>query len=64
MPFYPAWHIEWEVSAMNAMMWRIPNVNHLAPISVDMWQYWAFLTPKEIQARHANAIRGVSQRYL
>lgn len=46
---------------MYAMMWHIPNINHLALISVDMWEYWAFLTPKEIQACPANAIRGVSQ---
>ena len=37
-------------------MWMHPNVNHLAPITVEMWKCWASLSDQEIAIPISNAV--------
>lgn len=60
VPISPPRFIEWESSKVDCCMWRIPNINNLAPLSIDMWQSWASLSTDDIKMCRANALRGFS----
>lgn len=60
IPLNPPCFIEWESSRVDYCMWRIPNINNLAPISIDMWRSWASLSTNDIKLCQANALRGFS----
>lgn len=60
VPISPPRFIEWETSKVDCCMWRIPNINNLAPLSIDMWQSWASLSSDDIARCRANALRGFS----
>ncbi|CAM6104303.1 unnamed protein product [Calypogeia fissa] len=64
IPIFPRRHVERLVAPYDAMMWRIPNLNQLAPISLDMWQHWVNATTDEMAECCDRAIRGVFESPL
>lgn len=40
--------LELRLGGLENRMWMHPNINHLAPISLEMWKFWASLSEKEI----------------
>ncbi|CAM6101336.1 unnamed protein product [Calypogeia fissa] len=60
VPSLPSRHAEWEVSKMEACMWRIPNISTLAPISREMWQAWGTISDAEVDVCCQNALKGVT----
>ncbi|CAM6104312.1 unnamed protein product [Calypogeia fissa] len=60
VPVLPPRHIEWEVSAVDCCMWKIPNINNLAPISLAMWQAWATVSNLELKLCREQALNVVT----
>ncbi|CAM6093960.1 unnamed protein product [Calypogeia fissa] len=60
VPVLPPRHIEWEVSAVDCCMWKIPNINNLAPISLAMWQAWATVSNLELKLCREQALNAVT----
>ncbi|CAM6094432.1 unnamed protein product [Calypogeia fissa] len=60
VPSLPARHIEWEVSKVDACMWRIPNISTLAPISREIWRAWGTISDDEVEVCCQNALKGVT----
>ncbi|CAM6086915.1 unnamed protein product [Calypogeia fissa] len=48
IPVLPPRHLEWECSKEDGCMWKIKNINNLAPISIDMWQAWGTVSDAEV----------------
>ncbi|KAL3683946.1 hypothetical protein R1sor_001968 [Riccia sorocarpa] len=48
--------VEYRVSEKNGMMWKIPNMNNLAPITIDMWTKLVNLSEGELDTCRNNAI--------
>ncbi|CAM6093931.1 unnamed protein product [Calypogeia fissa] len=40
VPVLPPRHLEWESSKVDACLWKIKNINNLAPLSIEIWQAW------------------------
>ncbi|CAM6082422.1 unnamed protein product [Calypogeia fissa] len=59
IPIFPRRYVERLVAPYDAMMWRIPNLNQLAPILLTMWQHWVNANVDELAECHDRAIRGV-----
>ncbi|KAL2621145.1 hypothetical protein R1flu_001350 [Riccia fluitans] len=53
--------IEYKVSEKNAMMWKIPNMNNLAPLTLEMWQKLIHASDTEQRDCLHNALNGVTQ---
>ncbi|KAL2624162.1 hypothetical protein R1flu_008407 [Riccia fluitans] len=52
--------IEYKVSEKNAMMWKIPNMNNLAPVMLEMWQKLIHASDAEQRDCLHNALNGVT----
>ncbi|KAL2634913.1 hypothetical protein R1flu_006392 [Riccia fluitans] len=52
--------IEYKVAERNAMMWQIPNMNNLAPVTLEMWQKLIHVSDSELKACLYNALNGVT----
>ncbi|KAL2631411.1 hypothetical protein R1flu_016097 [Riccia fluitans] len=52
--------IEYRVSEKNAMMWDIPNMNNLAPMTLEMWQKLIHASDSEQKTCLYNALNGVT----
>ncbi|KAL2643536.1 hypothetical protein R1flu_011123 [Riccia fluitans] len=52
--------IEYKVSEKNAMMWKIPNMNNLAPMTLEMWQKLIHASDTEQRDCLHNALNGVT----
>ncbi|CAM6094009.1 unnamed protein product [Calypogeia fissa] len=61
VPVLPPRHIEWEVSAVDCCMWKIPNINNLAPISIAMWQAWGTISVLELKLCREQALNAVTK---
>ncbi|CAM6102377.1 unnamed protein product [Calypogeia fissa] len=57
----PPRYIEWEVFAVDCCMWKIPNVNNLAPISIATWQAWATISSLELRLCREQALNVVTK---
>ncbi|CAM6094012.1 unnamed protein product [Calypogeia fissa] len=64
IPIFPRRYVERLVAPYDAMMWRIPNLNQLAPISLPMWQHWVNANVDKLAECHDRAIRGVFETPL
>ncbi|CAM6104314.1 unnamed protein product [Calypogeia fissa] len=64
IPIFPQRFVKHMVAPFDAMMWRIPNLNQLAPISMPMWQHWVNASVDELAECHDRAIRGVFESPL
>lgn len=60
VPLTPPRFIEWESSKVDCCMWRIPNINNLAPLSIEMWKSWASLSAADVTQCRTNALRDFS----
>lgn len=60
IPFTPARSIEYDVSQKGHRCWALPNINLLAPISIDMWRTWINLSPNEVEALKTNVVHNAA----
>ncbi|CAM6124014.1 unnamed protein product [Calypogeia fissa] len=60
VPLLPPRFLEWESSKEDGCMWQIKNINNLAPISLDMWQGWATISPNEVLQCRERALQEIS----
>lgn len=56
VPWLPPRQLELRLGGLENWMWMHPNINHLAPITVDMWKCWASLSEQEVAVCISNAI--------
>ncbi|CAM6104313.1 unnamed protein product [Calypogeia fissa] len=61
VPVLPPRYIEWEASAVNGCMWKIPNINNLAPLSIAMWQAWATVSTLELRLCREQALQATTK---
>lgn len=54
-----SYKIELVMSSVDYIMWKIPNLNQLAPISTKMWKYWVSLTDADIEQCRLRTIVGI-----
>jgi hypothetical protein len=52
----PPRQLELRLGGLENRMWMHPNINHLAPITVEMWKCWASLSEQEIATAISNAV--------
>ncbi|CAM6094476.1 unnamed protein product [Calypogeia fissa] len=60
VPLLPSGFLEYESSKEDGCMWRIKNINNLAPISLDMWQAWATVSTDEVLRCRERALQEVT----
>ncbi|CAM6103462.1 unnamed protein product [Calypogeia fissa] len=60
VPVLPPRHIEWECSKEDGCMWKIKNINNLAPISIAMWQPWGTVSDVEVLQCRDRALNAVT----
>lgn len=58
VPFVPTRAIEEQLAFKGYRCWGLPNINLLAPISINMWKTWSHLTDGEMETLRNNAIYG------
>lgn len=58
VPFVPTRAIEEQVAFKGYRCWGLPNINLLAPITINMWKTWAHLTDGEMETLRNNAVYG------
>ena len=56
VPWLPPRQLELRLGGLENRMWMHPNINHLAPITIDMWKCWASLSDQEIAICISNAV--------
>ncbi len=56
VPWLPPRQLELRLGGLENMMWMHPNINHLAPITTEMWKCWASLSEQEITTAMSNAV--------
>lgn len=56
VPWLPPRQLELRLGGLENRMWMHPNINHLAPITVEMWKCWASLSDQEIATAISNAV--------
>jgi hypothetical protein len=56
VPWLPPRQLELRLGGLENRMWMHPNINHLAPITIEMWKCWASLSDQEIAIAISNAI--------
>ncbi|KAL3688787.1 hypothetical protein R1sor_015096 [Riccia sorocarpa] len=56
--------IEYKVSEKNSMMWKIPNMNNLAPLTLEMWQKLIHASDAELKTCMSNALNGITPAKL
>ncbi|KAL2652426.1 hypothetical protein R1flu_020554 [Riccia fluitans] len=56
--------IEYRVSEKNAMMWRIPSMNNLAPFTLKMWHRLIHASDAEQKSCLYNALNGITPSKL
>ena len=56
VPWLPPRQLELRLGGLENRMWMHPNINHLAPITIDMWKCWASLSDQEIAVCISNAV--------
>lgn len=56
VPWLPPRQLELRLGGLENRMWMHPNINHLAPITVEMWKCWASLSDQEMAISMSNAI--------
>lgn len=56
VPWLPPRQLELRLGGLENRMWMHPNINHLAPITVEMWRCWASLSEQEVAAAISNAV--------
>lgn len=60
VPFTPHRSVEDQVALKNHQCWKLPNINLLAPITVNMWKTWADISIEEMKVLESNAIHGAA----
>lgn len=55
VPWLPPRQLELRLGGLENRMWMHPNINHMAPITVEMWKCWASLSEQEIATAVAQA---------
>ncbi|KAL3684852.1 hypothetical protein R1sor_002874 [Riccia sorocarpa] len=50
--------VEYRVSEKCGMMWKVQNMNNLAPITIDMWSKLVNMSDSELKSCKDNAIHG------
>ncbi|CAM6104232.1 unnamed protein product [Calypogeia fissa] len=60
VPLLPPHYIEWESSKEDGCLWRIKNINNLAPISLDMWQAWGTVSTDEVLQCRERAFQSIT----
>lgn len=55
VPWLPPRQLELHLGGLENRMWMHPNINHMAPINVEMWKCWASLSDQEIATTIAQA---------
>jgi hypothetical protein len=55
VPWLPPRQLELRLGGLENRMWMHPNINHLAPITVEMWKCWASLSEQELSTAIAHA---------
>jgi hypothetical protein len=56
VPWLPPRQLELRLGGLENRMWMHPNINHLAPITVEMWKCWASLSEQEVATAISNAV--------
>ena len=56
VPWLPPRQLELRLGGLENRMWMHPNINHLAPITIEMWKCWASLSDQEIAICISNAV--------
>lgn len=56
VPWLPPRQLELRLGGLENRMWMHPNINHLAPITVEMWKCWASLSEQDVAAAISNAV--------
>ncbi|CAM6082443.1 unnamed protein product [Calypogeia fissa] len=60
VPVLPPRHLEWESSKVDGCLWKIKNINNLAPISLEMWQAWGTINSEEVLQCRERALNAVT----
>ncbi|CAM6082399.1 unnamed protein product [Calypogeia fissa] len=60
VPVLPPRYIEWECAKEDGCMWKIKNINNLAPISIAMWQAWGTVSDAEVLQCRDRALNAVT----
>ncbi|CAM6082420.1 unnamed protein product [Calypogeia fissa] len=60
VPVLPPRHIEWESSKVEGCMWKIKNINNLAPLSLEMWQAWGTVSNEEVLQCRERALKAIT----
>lgn len=55
VPWLPPRQLELRLGGLENRMWMHPNINHLAPITIEMWKCWASLSDQEVAVCISNA---------
>lgn len=58
VPFTPPRSVEEQLASKGYRCWGLPNINLLAPISINMWKTWAHLTDAELKILRNNVVHG------
>ena len=56
VPWLPPRLLEVRLGGLENRMWMHPNINHLAPITIEMWKCWASLSDQEMATAVSNAV--------
>jgi hypothetical protein len=56
VPWLPPRQLEVRLGGLENRMWMHPNINHLAPITIEMWKCWASLSNQEMAIAEKNAV--------
>lgn len=56
VPWLPPRQLELRLGGLENRMWMHPNINHLAPITIEMWKCWASLSNQEIAIAISNDV--------
>ena len=59
VPWLPPRQLELRLGGLENRMWMHPNINHLAPITIEMWKCWASLSDQEVAICMSNAVNNV-----
>ncbi|CAM6124076.1 unnamed protein product [Calypogeia fissa] len=60
VPVMPPRHIEWEGSKEDGCLWKIKNINNLAPITLEMWQAWGSISDAEVLQCRDRALQSIT----
>ena len=56
VPWLPPRQLEVCLGGLENRMWMHPNINHLAPITIEMWKCWASLSDQEMAIAVNNVV--------